>query len=169
MPISYNPSILLSNRSAINPLNCEYPASANAIIDSINATPCIAFISGSNTSGVWRFPPFRDYAGQGLTVTLACAMVSATTGNVALTAAFESQAPGTNAIGTDAFGSAVSSGAVAVPGTAGLYFNVSIVIPDANSNSLTNTKFFRIKIARDTTVASNASGNLRLAFGEVRC
>lgn len=169
MPISYSPAVLFSNRIAINPLNCEYPASANVIIDTVNATPCIAFISASNTSGIWRFPPLRDYGGQGLVITLECTTVSAITGNVAITAAIESHLPGTDSISTDSFATAISSGAVAVPGTAGLYFNVSISLTDAQIDGLTSLRFFRVRLTRDTAVASNAAGNLRLAFGEVRC
>ena len=160
---------LLSNRVALNPLNCDYPASSNVIIDTINATPCIAFISASGTSGIWRFPPLRDYVGQGVTITLECAMVSAVTGNVAITASIESHLPGTDTIASDSFATAISSGAVAVPATAGTYFNVSISLSDAQLDGLTNLRFWRLRLSRDTTIASNATGNLRLAFGEVRC
>jgi len=168
MAILNSPNILLSNRVAINPLNCDYPASSNAIIDTVNAIPVIAFISTSATSGIWRFPPLRDYAGQGLIITLECAMVSATSGNVAVTAAIESHLPGTDTIASDSFATAISSGAVAVPGTAGLYFNVSITLTDAQVDGLTSLRFWRLRLTRDTAVASNATGNMRLAFGEAR-
>jgi hypothetical protein len=151
-----------------SPLNVDYPATAYPQISSRNAIPILNFDAATTESGVWGFPPLRNYGGGSLSITLKSSMASATTGNVVITAAIEAET-NSDSITADSFATAVSSGAVAVPGTNGLYFDVTITLSNSQIDGLTNGDFWRLKITRDATNSSDtATGDYQFIRGEIR-
>lgn len=105
----------------------------------------------------------EDYAAGGVTVKFLAVAASATSGNAGFEAAFaRKQAAGDDIDSAHTF-DFNSSGAVAVSGTAGIPFAVSITFTDgADMDSLADGEFGMLRIRRDTAVASDATGDIQI-------
>lgn len=146
------------------------PTATNfAQLDSYNLQPCLAFDASTNWDSVLAGVLNRAYAGGGTTVTIWFTMVSATSGNLRFKGAWERYNAGTTSLGSDNFATAVNGSTTAVPGTAGIVQTTTIVFTDGTQmNSTAAGEGFRLKITRDTAVASNAAGNARLFRVEIK-
>lgn len=146
------------------------PSTANfATIDTRNAQYVLDFDASTNEHGCWHLGTLRNYAGSGMTVTLLCAMTSATTGAVVLSVSVERQLAGTDSIATDSFATAVNSSAINVPATNGVVFEVAIALSNSQIDSVVNGDRWRLKVTRLASDAGDtAAGDLEFISGEVR-
>ena len=145
------------------------PSSNFAQLDAFNQHPCLAFDASTNWSAVFGGVLNRAYAGGGVTVTLWYTMTSATSGNVGFQGAFERFNSATTDLTSDSFASSPGTVSSAVPGTAGIVKSLALTFTDGSQmNSLAVGEGFRLKITRDVTVSSNATGNARLLRCELK-
>ncbi len=121
--------------------------------------PCLGFARGNIIRADWFVEPLVSYRGGNLTVVLRCAMISLNTGTVQFSAAVERNNSGLSTT-ADNFGTAATSSATTVAGTAGQLFNVTITVPAANVQSLAAGEPFRIRITRADTTGPNENCNV---------
>lgn len=158
----------MATRAVFNPLMAEFPSSNFPQLQLINRRPALSFDAATDETVY-----FTSAAPQGLTGTLTLVvyaiMASATSGNVVFQAAVEAVTPGdaVNLGATTSFDAANSSGAVAVPGTAGYLFAASITL--TNNDSIAAGDYFRIALSRDADNASDtATGDCHVLAVELR-
>lgn len=153
----------------ITPAANEPPTASVATLDSRNSHPCLDFDASSDESAVFTGLLPRSYAGGGLTVTLAWAATSATTGNVVWNAQIERlEDEGTDS-DSDSFASAqTATGTTA--GTSGSLQYTSITFTSgAQMDSLAAGEMFRLKITRDADNGSDTmTGDAELFGVEIK-
>jgi len=140
----------------------------DAAFEVANNQPLLAFDAAADETARFQDILPQNYFGvTGVTVILHCGMVSATTGNVVMTAEWENQ-DGFDLDG-DSF-AAAQSVTQAVPGTAGQEFTVTIPFTDgAQMDSAGAGDMFRLRVTRDADNGSDtATGDLRLYMIEIR-
>lgn len=138
------------------------PASNYATLDSRNSRPVLDFDTTTQEATYFNgvLPP--DYAGGGVTVSIFCAMTSATTGTVGWEVSFERIDASSLDIDSDSFAAAQTVTATTVPGTSGQILKLSVNVSNgANMDSLAAGEAFRLKVARDVT-NDTAAGDAEL-------
>ncbi len=160
---------MATTRAILTPFSAEFPASNFPQLTTVNARPALAFDASTQETAYWTLA-----APQGLSGALSCVitymMASATSGNVDFEVAVEAitDADATDLDATTSFDTVNSSGATAVPGTAGYIDQVSITL--TNADSIAAGDLVRISVSRDADDGTNdtATGDLYLLAAEVR-
>ena len=160
---------MATTRAVLVPYAAEFPASNFPQLLLVNRRPVLAYDAATSEAAQWT-----GVAPQGLTGTLTAVlswiMASATTGNVVWRVSVEAitdadAAPDLDA--ADSFDTANSSGAVAVPATAGLLKQTSVTL--TTQDSVAAADYLRIKVDRDAANASDtATGDAYLLAVELR-
>ena len=113
----------------------------------------------------WKFQ-LEDYDNGGLTVDLYIGATTDTSGNGVFQVAIERVTSENQDIDSDGFAAFQTSGAVAVPGTAGLFKKIQVTFANgAEMDSLANGEAGRIKVRRDaddTSATDSVSGDIEL-------
>lgn len=104
-----------------------------------------------------------DYA-SGLTLIIPWYMLSATSGNIEIEADVMKIEDGESAVETPDFDTSNDTGAIAVPGTALEEKFTTLVLSNDDSPSGALVTFY-IRLKRNTSVASNASGDMAIGPG----
>ena len=158
----------MATRFVGNPLGAEFPATNFPQLLLSNRRPVLAYDAGTDETAYWT-----GIAPQGLTgtvtVLITYAMASATSGNIVWQAAIEAITDGdaVNVNSATSFDTANSSGAVAVPGTAG-YIDQAVITMTAADN-IAAADYFRLSVNRDADNASDtATGDAYLLAIEIR-
>lgn len=126
----------------------------------------LSFSKNANESIVFPFVMPQAYAGGTLTLVVIASMATATSGDVDMDAQVEARTPTDNEdLRTDSYDAANSADNNAVPGTAGLSFQVSITL--ANKDSVAPGDLVRIKLTRDQA-SDTASGQLWVSGVDLR-
>ncbi len=158
----------MATRFIFIPGSAEFPASNFPQFLLVNRRPVLAFDAATSEAAYWTSVAPQGLSGT-ITVILHCIMASAISGNVVFRGQLEAVTPG-DAVDLDAttsFDTANSSGAVAVPGTAGYDFAVSITM--TNADSIAAGDYFRLSINRDAANASDtATGDAYVLAVELR-
>jgi hypothetical protein len=145
-----------------SPIDNEPPSTNYATLDLRNGRPVLDFDTTTQEAAIFTGVLPSDYAGGGVTVTLWCALTSATSGTVGWDVAFERTQASTDDIDSDSFATAQTVTAVTVPGTSGQVLKMSVNISDgANMDSLAAGDLFRIRVRRDV-VNDTATGDAEL-------
>lgn len=160
---------MATTRAILTPFGAEFPSSNFPGLTAINARPTLAYDASTQETAYWTL-----VAPQGLTGALSCVitymMASATSGNIEFEVAVEAitDADATDLDATTSFDTVNSSGATAVPGTAGYIDQVSVTL--TNADSISAGDLIRISISRDADDATNdtATGDLYLLAAELR-
>lgn len=160
---------MATTRAILTPFGAEFPSSNFPGLTAINARPTLAYDASTQETAYWTL-----VAPQGLTGALSCVitymMASATSGNIEFEVAVEAitDADATDLDATTSFDTVNSSGATAVPGTAGYIDQVSVTL--TNADSIAAGDLVRISISRDADDATNdtATGDLYLLAAELR-
>lgn len=159
----------MATRVVLLPESANFPSS-NMPAPSVDGQlrPALGFDASVDESCDWTFIAPQGLTGA-LTLVVTYRMASATTGNVVLQAALEAITDG-DATDTDAassFDTANSSGAVAVPGTAGYIDQASITM--TNADSIAAGDYCRLRLNRDADNGSDtAAGDLQVLALELR-
>lgn len=158
----------MATRFVGTPNAAEFPSANFPQITQINQRPVLAYDAATSEAAYWT-----DVAPQGLTGTLSLiisfAMASATSGNVVWRVQIEAVTDGdaTDLDSTTSFDTANSSGAVAVPSTAGYLKQCTVTL--TNADSLAAADYYRISVDRDAANASDtAAGDAYLIAVELR-
>ncbi len=158
----------MATRAVLTPFAAEFPATNFPQLTLSNARPVLAFDTATSESAYWTVVAPQGLTGA-LSLVLTWAMASATSGNVIWRAAVEAISDG-DATDTDAstsFDTANSSGAVAVPGTAG--YIKQTVIALTNDDGVAAGDYVRISVDRDAANGSDtATGDAYLLAAELR-
>lgn len=144
------------------PLDNEPPAANYATLDSRNSHAVLDFDTTTQEAAVFTGVLPADYSGAGVTVSVFCALTSATTGTVGWLASIERINTSGLDIDADSFASAQTITATTVPGTSGQILKLSVNISSgANMDSLAAGELFRLKIERDVA-NDTATGDAEL-------
>jgi hypothetical protein len=144
------------------PLVNEAPTSNYATLDSRNGHPTLDFDTTTQEAAVFSGIIPADYTGAGITVSVYCALTSATSGTVGWLVSIERMDVSSLDTDADSFASAQTITATTVPGTSGQILKLSVNISSgANMDSLAAGEMFRIKIERDVT-NDTAAGDAEL-------
>lgn len=152
-----------------SPIDNEPPSANYATLDLRNGRPVLDFDTATQEAAIFTGILPSDYAGGGVTVTLWCALSTATSGTVGWDVAFERTQVLTDDIDSDSFATAQVVTAVTVPGTSGQVLAMSINISDgANMDNLAAGELFRLRVRRDVAndTAAGDAELLRVALVE---
>ncbi len=156
----------------LTPYSAEFPSTAFSELTISNTTerrPVLGYDAVATTGerAIWTF-----IAPVGITGTLSIVihgiMVTATTGNIVMTAALEAITPA-DTVDLDSVASFDSENSVtqSVPATAGYDFTVSITL--TNADSIAAGDYTRLRITRDSNNASDtATGDFHLLAVEFK-
>jgi len=132
-----------------------------------NLHPSLGFLATTTEAAVFSGHLDAAYTGGGITINLLVMTATATTGNLAFSAAIE-RGGTTLDHGTDSFATAVNGTTTAVSGTAGTPVVVPVTITDgAAMDSLAAGEMFRIKIS-NITASTTISGDAELLQVEIK-
>lgn len=150
------------------PYDNEPPGTNYATFDTRNGHPTLDFDDTTAEGAVFTgFVP-RNYAGGGITVTVATAATSATTGTIGWTVEFERIDASSLDTDADSFAGAQTITAVTVPGTSGQVLYPSVAVTNgANMDSIAVGEMFRLRIKRDVA-NDTAVGDAELLGVELR-
>lgn len=140
----------------------EAPATNYATVDTRNGHVVLDFDTTTQESAIFSgvLPP--TYSGGGVTVSVYCALTSATTGTVGWDVAFERIDASSLDIDADSFATAQTITATTVPGTSGQVLKMSVNVANgAAMDSLAAGEAFRLRIRRDVANDS-ATGDAEL-------
>lgn len=126
---------------------------------STNGRPYLIFDASTDWLCMWTFRTPADYA-SALTLKYQYTMATATTGNIVVQCEVMAAADNVD-VQTDSYDTANSSGAVAVPGTAGLIDDQSLTLTNADSVAAGSHCVIRFRRDADN-VSDTATGNMRL-------
>ncbi len=147
------------------PKDNDPPASNFATLDTRNDRPVLDFDAAADEFAVFSGVIHRGYAGNTMKVLLTYMMTSATTNEILWCAQWEYLAEGGDAT-SDSFDTAVCSGDVTVPGTAGLTDTVTLAFTKTAADEIIAGGVFRLKIYRDadstSTGTDDAAGDAEL-------
>jgi hypothetical protein len=144
------------------PLQNEAPSSNFATLDTRNGHVVLDFDTTTQEAAIFSGVLPADYGGAGITVSIFCALTSATTGTVGWLVSIERNDASSLDIDSDSFATAQTVTATTVPGTSGQLLKLSVNISNgANMDSLAAGELFRIKIERDVT-NDTAAGDAEL-------
>jgi hypothetical protein len=147
----------------------DAPASNYATFDTRNGVLVLAFDQTTAEAAVFRGILPRHYTGRGVTVYLHFCTASATSGNAGWDVAFARLGDGSQNLASFSYATAQTVTAVAVPGTTGLPKIVSVAVSNGtNMNSVAVGESFLLRVRRDTSVGTNATGDLQLIAVEIR-
>ncbi|WP_192243595.1 hypothetical protein [Mesorhizobium silamurunense] len=148
-----------------SPLVNEPPTSNYATLDSRNGHPCLDFDATTQEAAIFTGVLPADYAGAGLTVSVWCALTSATSGTVGWLVSIERINASGHDIDGDSFSATQTITATTVPGTSGQVLKMSVNIGSGSSpddmDNLAAGEAFRLKIERDVT-NDTATGDAEL-------
>lgn len=154
------------------PSNYEPPSTNYALWGLRNQHPVLKFNDTTDWEAVWSSIMPRSYGGGGITAYIHYAMDTATANDVVWQGAFERIGDQQLDIDSDSFEAFQSSGAITVPGTAGLVDICTITFTNgAQMDSVAVGEGFRFKLRRDaddTSATDNASGDAHLRFVELK-
>jgi hypothetical protein len=158
----------MATRAVFSPLAAEFPSANFPQLLLVNRRPVLAFDAASDEAARWTGIAPQGLTGT-ITVVITYVMASAVTGNVVFQAQLEAISDGDSfdLDAGDSFDTANSSGAVAVPGTAGYIDQISITM--TNADSIAPGDYFRLSINRDADNASDtAAGDCYVLSVELR-
>jgi hypothetical protein len=151
-----------------HPYDNEPPSPDFATLDLRNRRVCLDFDATTQEDAVFTAVLPTNYAGGGLTVTVYCAMTSATTGTVGWDVAFERMDASSLDIDTNSYAAAQTITAQTVPGTSGQILAMSVSVSNgANMDSVAAGEMFRLRVRRDVA-NDTATGDAELLFVTVR-
>ena len=143
-------------------------ASNYATFGSRNQHVTLLFDDTTPESVVFESVMPQSYSGNGVTVYLHYAMLSATSGDIDWDVAFERIGDQQLDIDSDSFAAVNSVDNTTVPGTAGFVDVVSIAFTDgADMDSVAAGEAFRMKVTRDAA-SDTGSGDAELIRVEIR-
>lgn len=158
----------MATRFVGTPFGSEFPAANYPQLTLSNRRPVLAFDEGTDETAYWTGIAPQGLTGA-ITVVITYAMASATSNNIVWQAAIEAISDG-DTVDTDSatsFDTANSSGAVAVPATAGYIDQASITM--TNADGIAAADYFRLSVNRDADNASDtATGDAYLLAVEMR-
>lgn len=159
----------MATRHVFKPQAAEFPSSAFAPFDKINARPILKFDAATDWSAYWTDIAAQGFTGA-VTVIITYMMFSATTGAARFQAQIEAITDGdaTDLDATTSFDTANSAGAT-VPATAGYIDQLSITM--TNADSIAAGDYFRLSINRDadgTSGTDDAAGDCYVLLVELR-
>jgi hypothetical protein len=157
-----------NTRFVLTPHAAEFPSSNFPQLQLINRRPVLSFDAATDEAAYWTAVAPQGLTGT-ITVTVSYIMASATTGNVIFEAAIEAISDGDSVDldATTSFDTANSSGAVAVPGTAGYIDQFTITM--TNADSIAAADYFRLSLNRDANNGSDtAAGDCHVLAVELR-
>jgi len=145
------------------PKDNEPPTSGFATIDTRNSHPVLDFPSTGSPTAIFRtyLPQGATFAGSGtaLTIYIDAAATSATSGVVGWSVSLERLVAGGQDLDADNWGSA-QSGSQTISSTSGVMCRTTVIFTQAQlPASLAAGDMFRIRIQRNTGVASNHTGD----------
>jgi len=147
---------------AFRPVDNEPPTSNYATLDTRNNRPVLDFDTTTQEAAIFTGVMPNGYAGGGLTVTIFCALTSATSGTVGWDVAFERTQASTDDIDSDSFATAQTVTAVTVPGTSGHVLAMSVNVANgADMDSIAAGELFRLRVRRDVAT-DTATGDAEL-------
>lgn len=145
-----------------SPIHNEPPTANYATLDTRNGRPVLDFDTATQEAAVFTGILPSDYAGGGVSISLFCAMSTATSGTVGWDVAFERTEAGVDDIDSDSFAAAQTVTAVAVPGTSGMVLKMVVnVSHGANMDNLAAGELFRLRVRRDVA-NDTAAGDAEL-------
>jgi hypothetical protein len=144
----------------LRPTQAEFPNTNFATIDERNNRPCLDFDTTTEETAQWSFVMPAGYNGGKIKVTLYWACTTATTGTVAWDFDFESVADG-ESLTDNVFDTESTTGAVTVPGTAGLMSVDAVTVAVADLDGAAAGDLMRMRVMRDTAT-DNAAGDAEL-------
>jgi hypothetical protein len=128
--------------------------------DAAGARKYLAFNDSADQAALWAFTAPVGMTGT-LTAVIHYAMASATSGAVILEATIEAISDN-ETMNTEGMGTVNTSGAITVPGTAGLLDIQSITLTNTDSIAVGDFVHFRIRRMAGTNGSDTAAGNLLL-------
>lgn len=152
-----------------SPTDNEPPAANYATFDTRNSRPVLDFDTTTQEAAIFTGILPSDYAGGGITVTLWCALSTATSGTLGWDVAIERTDAGGLDIDADSFATAQTITAAAVPGTSGQVMVMSVNIANgADMDSVAPGELFRLRVRRDVAndTAAGDAELLRVAIVE---
>lgn len=155
----------MATRAVFTPFSAEFPTSNFPQLALVNARPVLAFDQTTAETCYWT-----DVAPQGLTGTLTAVIsyiATVNSGTAAFDVAIEAISSG-DTIDLDtstSFGTANSSSAQTVPGTAGYMSQISVTL--TNTDSLAAADYFRLSLQRNTGL-DTAAGDVQVLAVELR-
>lgn len=158
----------MATRATLTPESASFPASNFAPLVLVNERLALAFDAGTSEAAYWTLAAPQGLTGT-LTLVISFVMASATSGNVIWRVQAEAVSDGDSVDldATTSFDTANSSGAVAVPGTAGYLKQASVTL--TNADSVAAGDYLRIRIDRDAANGSDtATGDAYLLLAELR-
>lgn len=148
---------------AISALGNHYTGANPATPDQAGHVPVLKFIAGSDQFAEFLMFLPDYYSGAGLTFEVFSQASSATSGNYAWEIAISSLTPGTDPPSSKGFAAVQSSGAVATHGSAGVMKQSTVVLTAGGQmDNWVAGEWAKVRINRDTGIASNLSGDLEL-------
>lgn len=159
----------MTTKAILTPKSAEFPTTNFPGLTVVNARPALAFDASTQETCYWTFVAPSDITGT-MTAVISYMMASATSGNIEFEVAVEAvtEADATDLDATTSFDTVNSSGADAVPGTAGHLGQVSVTL--TNQDSIAAGDLVRVSVSRDADDATNdtATGDLYLLAVELR-
>lgn len=150
------------------PTDNEPPTSNYATLDTRNNRPVLDFDNTTQEAAVFSGVMPNGYAGGGLTVTIFCALTSATSGTVGWDIALERTQAITDDIDSDSFATAQTVTAATVPGTSGQVLQMSVNVANgADIDSIAAGELFRLRVRRDVA-NDTAAGDAELLAVTIR-
>lgn len=148
--------------ATFTPVNNEPPTSNFATLNTRNSRPVLEFDTTTQETAIFSGVLGAGYAGGGVTVSVYCALTSATTGTVGWDVSFERVDASSLDTDSDSFASAQTITATTVPGTSGQILKLSVSVSDgANMDGLAAGELFRLRIRRDVA-NDTATGDAQL-------
>lgn len=145
-----------------SPVHNEPPSANYATLDTRNNRPVLDFDSATQETAIFTGILPSDYAGGGVSVSIFCALSTATSGTVGWDVSFERTQASTDDIDSDSFAAAQTVTAVAVPGTSGQVLKMTVNVAEgAAMDNLAAGELFRIRIRRDVA-NDTAAGDAEL-------
>lgn len=149
------------------PGNVEFPTSNPAGLTTRNGHPVLAFNDTTQETVYFTGVMPRSYSGGDIAIYLHSSAASATSGASVWDIAFERIGDGSQDIDSDGFASAQQIGPNPTSATSGNVLIQSVVMTNAQCDSIAAGEAFRIQVRRDPSV-DNISGDMELHAIELR-
>ena len=151
--------------AVFTPQHNEPPASGEAKLDLRNEQPVLDFAAAAGEAAIFSGVLPAHYAGGGLTVEIAWAATSATSGGVDWSAAFERHAEDDADLDADNFGAA-ATGSDNAPSSSGMLRYTQLAIDSGDMDNAQAGEHFRLKVSRGA--GDSLAGDAELVSVELR-
>lgn len=154
--------------AVFTPLDNQPPATTYAVLGNRNNHATLEFDNTTNWDAIFTGVLSRSYVGGNVVVAIAWAALSGTSGNVGWQGSFERLNAANHNLDTDAFATAQTSSADACNGTNGKLTVSTITFTSSQIDGVVAGDAFRLRLRRDTSVASNLAARAQVVGVELK-